>query len=180
LRRTLADLEQQLSGARISDADTIPTPATAAPSLNRSGQKQVTRARYVRLSRRGVLLAVLGLLALMGGAALVLLRPMTPAPVSSARVSIASFGGCPQQSDALQRALASEFSKAVFKRLDVIHDASRAGAQTDLDLVIWGQCDQGASQLTLSLQILAPPGPPEVSEIDLMTVQTSAHSSATG
>jgi len=101
-------------------------------------------------------------------------RSAAPAPAESTRVGIASFDGCPQQSDALQRAVASEFSQAVFKRLDVIRDAGSARAQPDLDLVIWGQCDQGAGQLTLSLQILVPPGPPEVGEIDRMTVQTSA------
>jgi len=175
LRRTLVDLEQQLSGARIPDADTIPTPALATLAQNGSAQKRVPRARPVRLSHRGMLLVALGGLTLVGVVTtLILLRPAAPAPARSTRVGIASFDRCSQQSDALQSALALEFSEVEFKRLDVIRDAGSAPAQPDLDMRIWGQCDQGASQLTLSLQILVPPGPPEVSEIGLMTVQTSA------
>jgi tetratricopeptide (TPR) repeat protein len=173
LQHALADLEQQLSSARTAEAEAVAAPSVAAPPLNRLLQKQASRAGRLRPLQRPLLWAA-GLVALLAGAALALRPPTTPGPAAALSVGIASFDRCPQQSDALQRTLASEFAQATFKRLDALQDAASASAHTDLDLMIWGQCDQAGDQLMLALQILAPPGPPEVSEIGPIAAQTSA------
>lgn len=173
LQRTLAELEQQLSNAGAAEAQPATAPPATTPPVNRPPAQPTAGTWYARLTRRRLLWAA-GVVVLLAGAAFVLWPQAKPAPAASVSVGIAVFDRCAQQSDALQRTLAPEFSQVAFRRLDLIRDAASASAHTDLDLVLWGQCDQAGDQLGLTLQILAPPGPPEVSEIGPIAVQASA------
>jgi len=136
-----------------------------------------------RVSRRAALLTVLALVVV---AAVVIVSvwpsgpavgpsPVTPVPDDSVRVGIASFADCPKVSDALADEIAPEPGEVTFESLDEIQDsaAARTYVETELDLVIWGQCDQD-SQLTMHLEISPEYGPDEVVGLESITAQTSA------
>lgn len=92
----------------------------------------------------------------------------SPTPQEPIQIGVATFKGCSQMSDALEKALDQETDDFSITPVGAISDGVAARAQEALDLVLWGQCDPDDG-LTMHLELLAVHPPDGVIELERVT-----------